>query len=199
MNGEVVTELGRRVDPAIDLVAVDGTAVQLDPGKRYVMLEQAHRRRELDEGRAGPPRPAASSPTDYEERLFNVGRLDAETSGLLLLTNDGELAHVLAHPSFGVTKTYIAKVRGRVDAADHRARSSRGSSSRTARSPPTRRGSSASRPRSGSARRAHPALGTQPHRAPHAGRRRASGRSSSCGGSSGRCTWEPSASGARAT
>jgi len=50
----------------------------------------------------------------YDERLFNVGRLDAETSGLLILTNDGELAHVLAHPSFGVMKTYIAKVRGAV-------------------------------------------------------------------------------------
>src|SRR5690606_16471290 len=50
----------------------------------------------------------------YEERLFNVGRLDAQTSGLLLLTNDGELAHVLAHPSFGVLKTYVAKVEGRV-------------------------------------------------------------------------------------
>ena len=48
----------------------------------------------------------------YEERLFNVGRLDAQTSGLLILTNDGELAHVLAHPSFGVSKTYIAKVQG---------------------------------------------------------------------------------------
>jgi 23S rRNA pseudouridine2605 synthase/16S rRNA pseudouridine516 synthase len=52
----------------------------------------------------------------YEERLFNVGRLDAQTSGLLVLTNDGELAHVLAHPSFGVTKTYIAKVQGDVTA-----------------------------------------------------------------------------------
>jgi len=51
---------------------------------------------------------------DWDERLFNVGRLDAETSGLLVLTNDGELAHVLAHPSFGVTKVYIAKVRGAV-------------------------------------------------------------------------------------
>ena len=62
----------------------------------------------------------------YQERLFNVGRLDAETSGLLLLTNDGELAHVLAHPSFGVTKTYIATVRGRRDAARPCARSSTG-------------------------------------------------------------------------
>ena len=51
---------------------------------------------------------------DLEERVFNVGRLDAETSGLLILTNDGELAHMLAHPSFGVSKTYIAKVRGKV-------------------------------------------------------------------------------------
>jgi 23S rRNA pseudouridine2605 synthase/16S rRNA pseudouridine516 synthase len=52
----------------------------------------------------------------YEERLFNVGRLDGQTSGLLLLTNDGDLAHVLAHPSFGVLKTYIAKVEGVVTA-----------------------------------------------------------------------------------
>jgi 23S rRNA pseudouridine2605 synthase/16S rRNA pseudouridine516 synthase len=51
---------------------------------------------------------------EFDERLYNVGRLDAETSGLLVLTNDGELAHVLAHPSFGVTKVYIAKVEGRV-------------------------------------------------------------------------------------
>ena len=53
---------------------------------------------------------------DWPERLYNVGRLDAETSGLLVLTNDGALAHVLAHPSFGVTKVYIAKVEGRVTA-----------------------------------------------------------------------------------
>jgi pseudouridine synthase len=50
----------------------------------------------------------------YEERLFNVGRLDTDTSGLLLLTNDGDLAQVLSHPSFGVTKTYIALVEGAV-------------------------------------------------------------------------------------
>ncbi len=51
---------------------------------------------------------------DWDERLYNVGRLDADTSGLLVLTNDGDLAHVLAHPSFGVTKVYIAKVEGQV-------------------------------------------------------------------------------------
>ena len=65
--------------------------------------------------RPRPPRPAAVH-EGLDERLYNVGRLDAETSGLLVLTNDGDLAHVLAHPSFGVTKVYIAKVEGRVTA-----------------------------------------------------------------------------------
>jgi len=111
VNGETVTELGRRVDVARDKVSVDGIAVQLDPGKRYVMLNKPtgvvsslrdeKGRRDLREYTRA-----------YPERLFNVGRLDADTSGLLLLTNDGELAHVLAHPSFGVTKTYIATVAG---------------------------------------------------------------------------------------
>ena len=67
-------------------------------------------------------------------------------SGLLILTNDGELAHVLAHPSFGVTKTYIAKVRGVVTRADDREAHRAASSSTTARSPRTRRASSAQRP-----------------------------------------------------
>jgi 23S rRNA pseudouridine2605 synthase len=111
VNGTVVTELGTRVDPAVDLVAVDGQAVQLDVSKRYVMLNKPvgvvssmaddRGQRDLREFTAG-----------YEERLFNVGRLDADTSGLLILTNDGDLAQVLAHPSFGVEKTYIATVRG---------------------------------------------------------------------------------------
>ncbi|PPI19359.1 MFS transporter [Rathayibacter sp. AY1B1] len=113
VNGEVADELGRRIDPATDRIEVDGVAVQLDTSRRYVMLNK--------------PIGVVSSLADengrtdlslytknFEERLFNVGRLDAETSGLLVLTNDGELAHVLAHPSFGVTKTYIAKVHGQV-------------------------------------------------------------------------------------
>lgn len=115
VNGVTVTELGRRVDPETDLIDVDGTAVQLDVSKRYVMLNKptgvvSSLRDEND-------RPDLRRFTeDYEERLYNVGRLDAETSGLLVLTNDGDLAHVLAHPSFGVTKVYIAKVEGEVTA-----------------------------------------------------------------------------------
>lgn len=111
VNGVIVTELGTRVEPATDHVAVDGVAIQLDTTKRYVMLNKPtgvvstmsdeNGRRDLTEFTA-----------DYDERLYNVGRLDAETSGLLLLTNDGELANVLAHPRYGVEKTYIAQVEG---------------------------------------------------------------------------------------
>ncbi|QTX04974.1 pseudouridine synthase [Agromyces archimandritae] len=113
VNGRVVTELGTRIDPEHDLVDVDGTAVQLDAGKRYYMLNKP--RGVVSSMRDEHGRPDLSGFTaELEERVFNVGRLDAETSGLLVLTNDGELAHVLAHPSFGVEKTYIAKVRGRM-------------------------------------------------------------------------------------
>src|ERR1019366_4097329 len=100
VNGERVTEPGRRVLPT-DLVTVDGTAIQLDPSRRYLMLNKPVGVVSSLADENG--RPDLSRYTrNYEERLFNVGRLDSQTSGLLVLTNDGELAHVLAHPSFGV-------------------------------------------------------------------------------------------------
>ncbi|HEY4269677.1 MAG TPA: pseudouridine synthase [Galbitalea sp.] len=115
VNGEIVVEPGRRVHPT-DLVTVDGTAIQLDASRRYLMLNKPVGIVSSLSDENG--RPDLSKYTSrYEERLFNVGRLDAQTSGLLVLTNDGELAHVLAHPSFGVSKTYIAKVQGDVSAA----------------------------------------------------------------------------------
>lgn len=115
VNGLVVTELGRRIDPAHDRVDVDGVAVQLDSSKRYVMLNKPRGVVSSMRDERGRPdlRPWAG---EWTERLFNVGRLDADTTGLLVLTNDGELAHVLSHPSFGVTKVYVAKVEGRVSA-----------------------------------------------------------------------------------
>jgi 23S rRNA pseudouridine2605 synthase/16S rRNA pseudouridine516 synthase len=115
VNGAVVTELGSRIDPAVDLVDVDGTAIQLDETKRYVVLNKPR-------GVVSSMRDERGRPdlrgfiADWPERLYNVGRLDADTSGLLVLTNDGELAHALAHPSFGVTKVYVAKVEGKVTA-----------------------------------------------------------------------------------
>ena len=113
VNGQVVTELGSRIDPENDLVDVDGTAIQLDQSKRYVMLNKPRGIVSSMKDERGRP-DLRQFTTDWEERLYNVGRLDAETSGLLVLTNDGDLAHVLAHPSFGVTKVYIAKVEGKV-------------------------------------------------------------------------------------
>ena len=106
-------ELGHRVRPG-DRVDVDGTPVQLDASKHYVVLNKPVGVVSTMSDERGRPDLRAYT-EQYPERLYNVGRLDAETSGLLLLTNDGELAHVLAHPSFGVEKTYIAKVRGRVE------------------------------------------------------------------------------------
>ena len=114
VNGVVVDEPGRRVLPT-DLITVDGTAIQTDTSKRYVMLNKPVGVVSSMADENGRP-DLREFTRDYDERLFNVGRLDANTSGLLVLTNDGELAHVLAHPSFGVSKTYIAKVTGSVSA-----------------------------------------------------------------------------------
>lgn len=113
VNGTVVTELGSRVHPETDLVDVDGVAVQFDETRRYVMLNKPTGVVSTMKDEHGRP-DLRRYARDWDERLYNVGRLDAETSGLLVLTNDGDLAHVLAHPSFGVTKVYIAKVDGRV-------------------------------------------------------------------------------------
>ncbi|MFC6355964.1 pseudouridine synthase [Luethyella okanaganae] len=113
VNGHTVTELGTRIHPETDLIAVDGTAVQLDTTRRYLMLNKPTGVVSSMKDEQGRP-DLTRFTIGYEERLFNVGRLDAETSGLLILTNDGDLAHTLAHPSFGVSKTYIAKVHGRM-------------------------------------------------------------------------------------
>lgn len=115
VNGVVVRELGARIEPGVDELVVNGVVVQLDPSRRYIMLNKPTGVVSTMSDENG--RPDLRQFADrFEERLYNVGRLDAETSGLLLLTNDGELAHVLAHPSFGVEKTYIAKVQGSVTA-----------------------------------------------------------------------------------
>lgn len=116
VNGEVQRELGSRIDTAVDDVRVDGVVVQLDASKRYFVLNKPRGVVSTMSDEKG--RPDLREFTDQvEDRLYNVGRLDTDTSGLLILTNDGELAHKLAHPSFGVQKTYVAKVRGRVTAA----------------------------------------------------------------------------------
>lgn len=122
VNGEVVTQMGVRVDPLTDLVRVDGRRIPPPSDHVYLVLNKPRGvvstmadeqgRRDLTEFVAG-----------REERLFHVGRLDTDTSGLLVLTNDGDLAHRLAHPSFEITKTYVALVDGTVgDAVARRLR-----------------------------------------------------------------------------
>jgi 23S rRNA pseudouridine2605 synthase len=109
VDGTVVTELGVRVDPARQVVHVDGTRVVFDDSKVYLAFNKPLGVVSTMHDDLGRP-----SLEDYvgqrTERLFHVGRLDADTEGLLLLTNDGELAHRLQHPSYGVAKTYVAQV-----------------------------------------------------------------------------------------
>lgn len=113
VNGKRVTEQGMRIDPTTAVVRVDGERVPTAPDTAVYAFNK--------------PRGVISTMSDDQgrpcvgdwvagrtERLFHVGRLDAETEGLLILTNDGELANRLGHPSHQIDKTYVATVRGQV-------------------------------------------------------------------------------------
>jgi 23S rRNA pseudouridine2605 synthase len=113
VNGQKVRELGTRVDPRTAVIHVDGLRVQLDDSVVTLALNKPEGVVSTMDDELGRPS-LAQYVEDRPERLFHVGRLDAETSGLLLLTNDGELAHRLTHPSYEVLKTYLATVEGRV-------------------------------------------------------------------------------------
>ena len=109
VNGEVAL-LGRRVDPETALIEVDGAPIGVRPGLvHYLLNKPAGVVTTADDPRG---RPTVVGLVPAEPRVFPVGRLDADTEGLLLLTNDGELAHRLTHPSYGVEKEYVAEVEG---------------------------------------------------------------------------------------
>ena len=112
VNGEVVTELGFKVDPLVDEVAVDGMAVRLADGCAYYALNKPRGYMTTMSDPEGRPTVADLFPKDAPAGLFPVGRLDFDTEGLLLLTTDGDLSHVLLHPSHHVTKVYLATVQG---------------------------------------------------------------------------------------
>jgi 23S rRNA pseudouridine2605 synthase len=113
VDGEIVRRFGARVDPEYQVIRVDGRRIPAKAGLAYLAFNK-------------PPKvlTAMSDPRgrktvadflgDRSQRLFHIGRLDYDTEGLMLLTNDGELAHRLAHPSFEVAKTYLADVSGQV-------------------------------------------------------------------------------------
>jgi 23S rRNA pseudouridine2605 synthase len=113
VDGEVVTRLGTKVDPRTAVIRVDGK--RLPPISAHVYLALNKPRGVVStmsdpEGR----RTLQDLVADRPERLFHVGRLDTDTDGLILLTNDGDFAHRLAHPSYEVDKTYVAEVDGKV-------------------------------------------------------------------------------------
>jgi 23S rRNA pseudouridine2605 synthase len=111
INGEVVTRLGTKVDPARDVIRVDGRRLPPISEKVYLVLNKPRgvvSTMSDPEGR----RTLQDLVADRPERLFHVGRLDTDTSGLIILTNDGDFAQRLAHPSYEVDKTYVAEVAG---------------------------------------------------------------------------------------
>ncbi|HEX4699300.1 MAG TPA: pseudouridine synthase [Actinomycetes bacterium] len=113
VDGKVVVEQGMRVDPASAVIKVDGLRIATAPDHVYIALNKP---RGVVSTMSDPEgRPSLQEYVgDRSARLFHVGRLDTDTEGLILLTNDGDLAHRLAHPSYGVVKTYLAEVTGPV-------------------------------------------------------------------------------------
>jgi 23S rRNA pseudouridine2605 synthase len=109
INGRVA-DPGARVDPTHDRIAVDGVPVAVQPGLVHYLLNKP---RGVVTTMSDPQgRPTVADLVPAEPRVFPVGRLDADTEGLLLLTNDGDLAQRIAHPSHGVDKEYLAEVEG---------------------------------------------------------------------------------------
>ena len=111
VDGRVVKELGAKADPEKNEIRVDGRRIKPDRPRRYVLLNKPS-------GYVTTKSDPGARPTVMElmpkslQSLYPVGRLDMGTTGLLLLTDDGEFAQLVAHPRFGVEKTYLATVRG---------------------------------------------------------------------------------------
>lgn len=110
VNGVTATELGTKVDPSVDVVTVDGEKVALDNGPVYLVLDKPSGYVTTMDDPQG--RPTVRDLVPPIPGLFPVGRLDRDTTGLLLFTTDGELSHQLLHPRYHVSKTYRATVDG---------------------------------------------------------------------------------------
>lgn len=113
-NGEAVV-LGDRVDPESDLLTLDGAPVPISEDlETYLLYKPVG---VISTARDPQGRSTVVDLVGSEKRLYPVGRLDAESEGLILVSNDGELTNMVTHPSFGVTKTYLTEVEGNVDKA----------------------------------------------------------------------------------
>lgn len=115
VNGKVIKELGQKVD-GNDVIEVDGHLIEREEKVYYLFYKP---RGVISAAKDDKGRKVVTDYfTDYSKRVYPVGRLDYDTSGLLLLTNDGELANRLMHPRYKVNKTYVAKVKGIVQNDD---------------------------------------------------------------------------------
>jgi 23S rRNA pseudouridine2605 synthase len=110
VNRQVVTQLGVKVDPSRDEIRVDGQRVEVAPGRVYIMLNKPRGVLSVMEDPRG--RRALAELVTVPGRLYPVGRLDATSEGLILLTDDGELAHLLTHPRYEQEKEYRVLVNG---------------------------------------------------------------------------------------
>ncbi|WP_338040155.1 pseudouridine synthase [Nocardia huaxiensis] len=117
VDGVIVQEQGLRIDPQTAVIRVDGVRVVVRDEQVYLALNKPKGWQSTMSDEMGRPcvGDIVAERVSAGQRLFHVGRLDADTEGLLLLTNDGELAHRLMHPSFEVPKTYLATVNGEVN------------------------------------------------------------------------------------
>ncbi|MCI1749556.1 MAG: rRNA pseudouridine synthase [Acidipropionibacterium sp.] len=115
VNGEIIIAQGRRVDPEHDEIRVDGSRIPTARRHLYYVLNKPRGVVSTMDDPDGRACLADLEGVPNHERLFHVGRLDTETEGLILLTNDGEFAYRMAHPSYKVLKTYLAEVEGFVD------------------------------------------------------------------------------------
>ena len=107
LNGVVVSELGAKADPDLDLVEVDGKAIQIEHDRVYIALNKP---RDYVTSTRHKGEQVVTDLVDVPQRVYPVGRLDKASTGLLLLTNDGRMHHRLSHPSFDHEKEYIVRV-----------------------------------------------------------------------------------------
>ena len=117
VNGKIISKQGVKVNPSVDVIRVDGVRVNVNEEHEYFVLNKPRGMQSTMSDDLGRPcvGDVVSEKVAAGQRLFHVGRLDADTEGLLILTNDGELANRLMHPKYEVTKTYLATVLGEAD------------------------------------------------------------------------------------
>ena len=115
VNGKVITELGTKVE-ANDIISIDGVIINKDVKHEYYLLNKPRQAISSVEDKLG--RITVRDLINTEARIYPVGRLDYDTTGLIILTNDGDFANMLMHPSYEIEKTYVAKINKVLDKDD---------------------------------------------------------------------------------